>query len=354
MKSSITLVASLLILLVALVLKNATDDSSRASKDTPPTIKSEQSARNVHPRRKELRAVVATPPTPLIYADLLGAIETETDLDRRSEALDLAVESVRDSELPGLLDSLVWLESSAAADFRQRLIRRWAEMDGPAAVAWASKLWQDPNYHETLMQVALGWAGTDLSATLDWAHTLPESDAEAVMLGLGYETIRTDAVTALEVAASLGPTRLRDELIEHAISQWATTDFAAALQWADGSVSDPGLRQRLLAAVAVAVAGQDGATAATLAATALDPGDQQDRVAVAIVQRWAQNEPELAASWVAQFPDTRGRETTAENLVAFWAVHDREATAKWLRALPEGALRTVGMAAYAQVQPTSD
>lgn len=350
MKTSFALGAGLLVLLAALVLRNVASDSARASNDTLPSIESEQSAKIARPHRMKLRTVV--PPQTLITdVDLLGAIEAETDPDRRSEALDRAVESVSNSELPGLLDSLVRLESSAAADLRQRLIRRWAETDGPAAAAWASQLWQGPTYHEALTQVALGWAGTDLSATLDWAHTLPEGDGEAVILGLGYETVRTDAVKALEVAASLEPTRQRDDLIEHAISQWTTTDFAAAVQWADGSVSDPGLRQRLLAAVAVAVAGQNGSAAATLAATAITPGEEQDRMAVAIVQRWVQNEPELAASWVAQFPDTPARETTVQNLVAFWAAQDGEAAANWLQALSEGTLRTVGMAAYAQAQP---
>jgi len=63
-----------------------------------------------------------------------------------------------------------------------------------------------------------------------------------------------------------------------------------------------------------------------------------------------QNEPERAASWVSQFPDTPGREAATQNLVAFWAAQDAEAAGNWLRALPEGTLRNVGMTAYAQVQ----
>lgn len=108
---------------------------------------------------------------------------------------------------------------------------------------------------------------------------------------------------------------------------------------------DPSLRQRLLAAVAVAVAGQDGTTATALAASALHSGEEQNQTVVAIVERWAQNEPEVAASWIAQFPDTPTRETAAQNLLAVWAAQDSEAAANWLRALPEGTLRNVGMTA---------
>jgi hypothetical protein len=104
----------------------------------------------------------------------------------------------------------------------------------------------------------------------------------------------------------------------------------------------------------VAVAGQDGAAAATIAATVLTPGDEQDRAAVTIVQRWVQTEPEQAAAWVAQFPDTPARAATVQSLVAFWAAQDQQAAASWLQGLPEGTLRDAGMAAYSQALSTTE
>ncbi|HKS37348.1 MAG TPA: hypothetical protein VJW76_09180 [Verrucomicrobiae bacterium] len=258
-----------------------------------------------------------------------ASIQTGTALDGRSETREQIGESVSDAELPALCESLARGASLAATDLREQLIRRWAQADGPAAAAWAAQLRNEPAYHEALNQVALGWAGGDLAAALNWARTLPEDDSrEAVTLNLAYETARTNPAKALEVGASLESGSHRDDLFELAISQWSTRDFTAAVQWANREELDASLRQRLLAAIAVAVAGQDGAAAATLTATALPPGEEQDRVAVAIVQRWVQNEPESAASWVAQFPDGPTRETAAHNLVAFWAAHDREAAAQ--------------------------
>jgi hypothetical protein len=190
---------------------------------------------------------------------------------------------------------------------------------------------------------------------VDWANTLPEGESRATAIEqLGYTAAQTDAVQALELAASLEPGHQRDDLLEHAIGQWATSDLDAAVHWAKAAVSDEALRQRLLATVAVAVAGQHGAAAATLAATALTPGDEQDRVALAIVQRWVQHEPEQAAAWVAQFPDTPARVTTVQNLVGFWVAQDREAAANWLQALPEGTLRDAGVAAYTQVTAATE
>jgi hypothetical protein len=104
----------------------------------------------------------------------------------------------------------------------------------------------------------------------------------------------------------------------------------------------------LLASGAVAGAEQDGAAAANLAATALDAGEDQERAAVAIVQRWAQKSPRAAATWVEHFPDTPARDASAQNLVALWTVQDSKAAAAWLRGLPEGSLRESGSTAYAQ------
>jgi hypothetical protein len=119
-------------------------------------------------------------------------------------------------------------------------------------------------------------------------------------------------------------------------------------------VPDPSLRQRLVAAVAVASAEQDGAVAATLAASALDAGDEQDRAAVSIVQRWAQNSPQAAASWVSQSPDIPSRDAAVQNLPALWIAHDAEAAGNWLRELPAGPLRDVGIAAHARALADRD
>jgi hypothetical protein len=351
MKTSIILGAGLLALAATLVLRNATSDPARASNDALPSIESEQTTETASPRRVNTHKLVPAPQTRTTGVAILDTLEAETDPDRRSELLAHTVESVPNTELPGLLDSLMRLESPTAAELRQELIYLWAETHGTAAAAWAAQLPASPTTQETLTQVALGWAATDLPAALDWVQTLPAGESKnTILLGLGYETARTDAIQALELAATLEPTRQRDDLIEHALSQWANTDFTTAVQWAETNISDANLRQRLLAAAAVAVAGQDGSSAATLAANTLKPGAEQDRAAVAIIQRWVQNEPERAAAWVTQFPDTPARQTTAQNLVAIWAAQDEAAAANWLHALPEGTLRTAGMTAYTQTQ----
>ena len=72
----------------------------------PASAESQQISRAAHARRAASPALRATQPAQPIHAILLAAVEAETDPDRRSEALERAVESVSDADLPAMLDSL--------------------------------------------------------------------------------------------------------------------------------------------------------------------------------------------------------------------------------------------------------
>jgi len=202
--------------------------------------------------------VRATPQSQPAHAILLAAVEAETDADRRSAALERAVESVSDADLPTMLDALAWDVSPGAAELCQLLVRRSAESDAPTAAAWTSRLPESPLCRAALEQVAIAWANTDLPAAASWVQALPEGDSKQVAtLALAYEAARTEPIVALELASALPATRGRDDLLVHAVSQWAGSDSDNAAAWAM-SVLDPSLRQHLVAAVAVASAEQEG------------------------------------------------------------------------------------------------
>ena len=73
------------------------------------------------------QALGATQPSQLAHATFFAAIEGETDSDRRSEALERAVESVSESDLPDILDSLMLDNAPWAAEMSLLLVRSWAE-----------------------------------------------------------------------------------------------------------------------------------------------------------------------------------------------------------------------------------
>ena len=238
-------------------------------------------------------AEVDRPPVELVGTKpLSGASGSESD----SIALRIV-----DADLVVTLNKLVGDTNSAAVDVRRNLVRRWAESDPAAAAAWTATL-TGPAYVEALEQVAIAWGDAELSAASDWVAGLPEDGAKRVaMISLGYEAARTNPLKAVAVACGIPATPERDELLAHAVSQWATSDSAAAFDWAL-QIPDSGLRERLLAAIAVATARNNGANAALIVATFLSPGDAQNRAAVAVAQRWSQVSAQSAAEWVGQFP----------------------------------------------------
>jgi hypothetical protein len=246
---------------------------------------------------------------------LLAAWEAQTDPERRPEILESIVQSA-DSERSKLLDSLLARLDPAAAELRQLLVRRWAEEHPQAAAAWAALLSEGPAQSEVVSQIAIAWANIDLTAAAAWASSLPESAAkQQALANLAYEACRNAPETALALADSLPANAERDTLVVYAVSQWAAADPTAATAWAE-NVADANLRQRLVAAVAVALAKQDGAAAARLAANAIDPGEEQDRAVVAIVQRWAQTSPRDALSWIRQFPNPSLRQAALQSIAA--------------------------------------
>jgi hypothetical protein len=158
------------------------------------------------------------------------------------------------------------------------------------------------------------WAGQDAQSALEWLQKLPPDDTKQTLsLGFSYEVARGDPMTALDLAGTLSPSPERDQLLTFAVRQWATTSYTAAETWAM-KVADPGLEQRLVAAVAVASAKQDGARSAMLAATALRSGEEQDRAAVSIVEQWAQLSPGPATAWASEFPKSLTRDAAISSL----------------------------------------
>jgi hypothetical protein len=334
------------LLLLAVVLRYAAGNSTQSRKDQTAPITSQQGSEAA----LSIRTARAAQPVQTVesIADSLAAIEAETDPDQRSEALERTAESISDKDLRAVLHRLVPLEGAGASELRQLLVRRWAETDAPAAAVWVAQLPEGAARHETLQQVAIAWANTDLTAAISWLYGLPDGDSkQAALLNTAYEAARAEPLIAVELARTLLATRERDDLIVHALSQWAATDFAGAADWAV-QVADPSLRRQLLAAVAVASAEHDAPGAATFISKALEGGAVQDGAVVAIVNRWAQQSPRDAAQWVAQFPDTPSRHTAEQGVVTLWTAQDASGAATWLNELPPGTLRNVGLAAHAQ------
>jgi hypothetical protein len=197
--------------------------------------------------------------------------------------------------------------------------------------------------------MAVAKASESVTDAIAWAHSIGDEDRTFQALRvIAYEAARSDPITSLTLASQLPPSPQTDSVLAHAVSQWAAVDATSAAQWAQAT-DTPELRQLLLAHVAVGMAEQDAKTAAGLVATMLQPGQDQDSVAVSVVERWAQIDPEQCAAWISLFSDSPVQQQAAEELVSIWGQQDASAVGRWITTLPAGPLREPPSAACKQL-----
>lgn len=218
-----------------------------------------------------------------------------------------------------------------AMDLSRRIGRRWAELDPQAVATWASNLPEGSLRQDAMDSVAIVLSNSNLKEAVNWGEQLA-SDAEhyQVLTVVGNEAVRTDPLTALQIAAQLPPGNGRDELVRRAAMRWVSSDPQNAVTWAE-QIPDDTLRANVLAGEATAWASQDPADAATLAVTEVPTGRLLDDTVVSIVERWAQQQPEAAAAWVKQFPEGDMRTAAVENLIVQWSKTDQVGANQWLQ-----------------------
>ncbi len=178
-----------------------------------------------------------------------------------------------------------------------------------------------------------------------WLFRLP-SDArrDALFAALAPEL---PVARRLDLAmAALSPGAHRD-LLSAALGEWASKDAPAAVQWLSKHPSDPSLNDAQ-AAIAIAWSDEHPREAATYVATAMTEGQHQDRAAIAIVQRWAQQDAPSAARWVETLPQDHLEITAAEELTRIWSEDDPGTAEGWVQQLPPGPMRDHSLSSLAR------
>jgi hypothetical protein len=205
---------------------------------------------------------------------------------------------------------------SSSALLRAELLRRWTGVDPVAAAAWASSDDGSSLRVGTVEQVALAWSARDPDAAWNWALGLPAgADRDATLLSLSYELCRDDPARALARTAGMSEGSARDQFVEHAIANLAIGDPATALEYAQ-DLADPLLRNNALAVLSASWAESDPVAAATFVANGMESGPAQERAVAAIVQRWAQQDPDAVRAWIEEFPDGSLKDNALGHLAA--------------------------------------
>lgn len=280
----------------------------------------------------------------------MKSIQAETDSSLKDEKLERLANGIALVDLPSAAAFLHQQNSSELGrDLGRLVLRRWTENNPRAAADWVSTWPAGSPRQEAVHDVAVVWAGQTLSGAAEWARQLPDDlERQDGLSAVAYEAAQTEPLEALRLALELPESQVRIDLIAHTVRQWATRDSQAAVaEWA-GQLPEPesDLRARVLADVAIAWAESDPVGAATLAIHSVPAGKPQADALVGIVQRWVQNEPEKAATWVEAFPEGPLRDASLEELVKLWADRNPEQPGNWLNGLSPGPARDVAVGAY--------
>jgi hypothetical protein len=154
-----------------------------------------------------------------------------------------------------------------------------------------------------LLRSLRAWAAKDPEAALAAAMKLPEGDERnqalsAVCLGLA----QTDPADAVKMAQTLNLGNQPGGVMESLVQQWAATDLASVLDWAN---SQPAGYQRdgFTTRIAYVMSQSDPAGAANLVLNQISPGPAQDEAVMTVLNQWGNQNLVAATTWVKGFPE---------------------------------------------------
>jgi len=293
-----------------------------------------------------LAATLAISPDPL--KTLLERLKNlSRDSVQRQRELDLIAASVAKADLEETLDSLwIHLGTGEVRNLSRILLQRWAAESPESSSAWISNKSEGPGKQELSLNVATIWANKSVSDAANWVRQWPAGQKEAGLMAIAFEAAQQSPREALWLASELPSDEQRDGLITHAFRQWASDDPAASMDWAAQMEPSP-LRDEVFANLSLSLSETDPMNAAAIALENLPPGKQQNDAVVGIVQRWVQNDPVKAATWVSAFPEGALRESVMESLVSLWSENSPDAAAEWLNGVPPGPSRDAAVSVLA-------
>lgn len=121
--------------------------------------------------------------------------------------------------------------------------------------------------------------------------------------------INADAspVETLRAMMSRRASKERDQMLIHAVGQWADRAPDDALEWCETLASGE-FRDWALCSTLTSMANHNAGKAASLVQIHLPPGLARNHALVAIAQRWAQSSPEDARRWLDSLEATSAKQ----------------------------------------------
>lgn len=190
----------------------------------------------------------------------------------------------------------------------EKILKRWGEMDGPGATAYAAQVYGETGNANLLREALAGWAEQDAQAAIQQLSGLG--------LGEGLQNdIRRDL---LEQWADLNPTAAATYATNHrdadnwrglvgtVADEWSKRDPRAAADWAAALQSGRDKRGAIYSAISNwADADPNGAAAYV---SSQPPGENRDMMAGTLARQVGQEDPASGLKWAALVADAGSQE----------------------------------------------
>lgn len=277
--------------------------------------------------------------------DRLRALPDDIGNFRKSAEIENEYRASLDPETAALLLCHMPLEFRDTY-FGQIALGIWAHADRGAAAEWMAA--HPSSSQATAAALAGGWFTDDPGGLRDYLDELPPGAWKNSLATTASEDafVAKDPQQSIELLdQAQGFDAHRSELYGWAVTAWAKDDFASAVKWAT-SITDPAMRQRMLASAAVGQANVDPATAAGWAIANVSDPQALEPAVTSIIRLWAQKDATAAAGWVAQFPPGTVRDNALDGLMAIWAPGDPQGAGAWQATLVDPKLRDQARQAF--------
>lgn len=216
------------------------------------------------------------------------------------------------ANLEEVAKALAWAESLPEGPMKkaalEKILKRWGELDGPAATAYASQVYRETGNANLLREALAGWAQKDPQAAVNQLATLGLSE------GLQRDVRRdlleqwadlNPAAAAAYAVANRNPDNWRG-LVGTVADEWSKRDPKAAANWAAGLESGRDKRGAIYSAISNWADADLNGAAAYVAAQ--PPGESRDTMAGTLARHIGQDDPVAGLKWAALVADASTQE----------------------------------------------
>lgn len=252
------------------------------------------------------------------------------------------------------------------------LLQKWAQVDPKLAMGFLEKQKDPGAKFGGYRSVLSTWTRNNPQEAIAWAEANGTQAAEGTgganqgnwaMAGIVSQLAKTDVSWALRLAESQPVSMARGRMVDSLADQLVSQKGDAAAREAAMNISDPSLRDSMVARLAGQSAQKDPESTA-IWVQSLPAGDTRNKAMAALIGPWADKDPAAAAAFLTKIPlspesdDSRARlaqtigrrdpesalpwagsitndqarMSTTQNIIGDWMRRDAEAAKKYVAA----------------------